>query len=127
MLTYTHPICSSLPCRFKKGTNVTVEFTFKPTSDHVELYHVVYLNITDIRQNFSGLHNTIACPFIHPVNKPQDNGCPLKAGEEYLYHLQIHIEDTFPRIDFFMLHWSFRDRAKEIDAICVELPAKIIA
>lgn len=67
-------------------------------SDHDELYHLTFLNITGIRQNLFGLHNTVICPNIHPVDKPGTNGCPLKAGVEYLYHLDYEISSKLPKV-----------------------------
>jgi len=51
-------------------------------------------------------------------------GCPLKAGETYIYKNKFKILPIYPTVSL-TVHWGLGD--KDGDAACFEIPAKIKA
>lgn len=49
---------------------------------------------------FVGVHLTDACPQIYDKEGKNKVGCPLKAGQEYLYKNEIAVLPIYPTVSF---------------------------
>ncbi|XP_074026159.1 NPC intracellular cholesterol transporter 2 homolog a [Leptinotarsa decemlineata] len=108
--------CDDKPrCPLKKGTNATMNITFKSNVDTTNLKAVVY-GVIGVKIPFE-LPNDDGC---------KDSGivCPIKAGETYRYTTTMPILTSYPRVTVDILWELQNDEGKDI--ICARIPSKIV-
>ncbi|KAI8119560.1 hypothetical protein FF38_14113 [Lucilia cuprina] len=116
--------CPKSKCTLKRNTEVSIEMKIIPNRDFKELNSDIQGIILDVPLPFPGYYGTSACPNIYDAEGKQQVGCPLKAGETYIYKNSFKILPIYPTVSL-DIHWGLGD--KEGDAACFQVPAKIKA
>jgi Niemann-Pick C2 protein len=62
------------------------------------LENSVFGNILGVPLPFIGVDGTDACPQIYDAEGEKKVGCPLKAGETYIYKNNINVLEIYPRV-----------------------------
>ncbi|KAF2886622.1 hypothetical protein ILUMI_19551, partial [Ignelater luminosus] len=89
--------CRKPTCKLKKNSVVKGEFRFVPDRDAKTLTNAVNAHIAGIPFPFIGVDETDACDQIYNPDGETKHGCPLKAGEEYVYKNQFEVLALYPR------------------------------
>jgi len=95
-----------------------------PNRDFKDLNSDIQGIIIDVPLPFPGYYGTSACPHIYDAEGKNQVGCPLKAGETYIYKNSFKILPIYPTVSL-QIHWGLGD--KDGDAVCFQIPAKIKA
>ncbi|GFG38092.1 hypothetical protein Cfor_10928, partial [Coptotermes formosanus] len=96
--------CTQPPCKLKRNTVVLLDFKFTPDEDVASVKNTVYAKIAGIPFPFIGVDGTDAC---HQIFLPDDSkaGCPLKAGQEYVYKNNLKVLEIYPKLRV-VVHWA---------------------
>ncbi|XP_037950919.1 ecdysteroid-regulated 16 kDa protein-like [Teleopsis dalmanni] len=97
---------------------------FTPNRDFEDVNTDAQGILLDVPLPFPGYYGTSACPFIYDAEGENKVGCPLKAGETYVYKNSFKILPVYPTVSL-TVHWGLND--KNGDAACFEIPVKIRA
>uniref|UniRef100_A0A1A9UDJ1 MD-2-related lipid-recognition domain-containing protein n=1 Tax=Glossina austeni TaxID=7395 RepID=A0A1A9UDJ1_GLOAU len=116
--------CPKNKCSLKRNTDTVVEIKLKPKRDFKELNSDIQGIILDVPIPFLGYYGTSACPHIYDAEGKNVVGCPLKAGETYIYRNSFKILPVYPTVSL-VVHWGLGD--SNDDVVCFEVPAKIKA
>uniref|UniRef100_T1PFI7 ML domain protein n=1 Tax=Musca domestica TaxID=7370 RepID=T1PFI7_MUSDO len=116
--------CPKSKCTLKRNTEPEIQIKIVPNRDFKELNSDIQGILLDVPLPFPGYYGTSACPHIYDAEGKNQVGCPLKAGETYLYKNSFKILPIYPTVSL-TIHWGLGD--KEGDAVCFEIPAKIKA
>jgi len=116
--------CPKNKCILKRNTEASIEMKIIPKRDFKELNSDIQGIILDVPLPFPGYYGTSACPHIYDAAGEKKVGCPLKAGETYVYKNTFKILPVYPTVSL-DIHWGLGD--KEGDVACFEIPAKIKA
>lgn len=119
---YTILECIKPPCKLKRNTNVSMELIFTPDEDADSVRNTVYAKIAGIPFPFIGVDGTDACSKIF-LPDGSKAGCPLKAGQEYLYKNSFKVLEAYPKLRV-VVHWAITSRGNK-DLLCFEVPARI--
>ncbi|XP_013111384.2 ecdysteroid-regulated 16 kDa protein [Stomoxys calcitrans] len=114
--------CPKTKCNLKRNTEATIEMKIIPNRDFKELNSDIQGILLDVPLPFPGYYGTSACPHIYDAEGKNQVGCPLKAGETYIYKNSFKILPIYPTVSL-TIHWGLGD--KEGDAVCFQIPAKI--
>ncbi|XP_047113772.1 NPC intracellular cholesterol transporter 2 homolog a [Schistocerca piceifrons] len=114
--------CQQGTCKLKKKTEVGLEFKFTPSEDIKQLKNRVYAELLTLPFPFAGVDGTSACDQVFDASG-QKAGCPLKAGQEYVYKNKLKVLDIYPKIRV-LVHWELQDQ-NEKTLKCFEVPARI--
>lgn len=96
---------------------------FTPDVEIKKLTTSVYANILSIPLPFLGVDGTSACEKVFLEDGTTQAGCPLKAGETYVYKNSFPILEIYPKLSL-VVHWALT--YKDDNIACFELPAKIL-
>ncbi|XP_019870709.1 NPC intracellular cholesterol transporter 2 homolog a-like [Aethina tumida] len=102
-------------CILKRGTNATIEISFKTKEDIDELKAVVH-----------GIVLNVPLPFAIPnSNACVDSGieCPMKSGQTYKYVASLPVENEYPKVTV-DVKWELRSKDDK-DVVCALIPAKV--
>jgi len=114
--------CIKPPCKLKRNTNATIELKFTPTEDVASVKNTVHAIIAGIPFPFIGVDGTDACSKIF-LPDGSTAGCPLKAGQEYVYKNTFKVLEIYPKLRL-VVHWAITARGNK-DLLCIEVPARI--
>lgn len=78
-------------CEAKRGTTVTGKMTFAATSATDSLECKIYGVILGVEVPFPG-----GCPVVDACSALSQGDCPIEAGEEFVYNLEMKIENIYP-------------------------------
>ncbi|XP_058808491.1 NPC intracellular cholesterol transporter 2 homolog a-like isoform X2 [Phymastichus coffea] len=109
--------CDKLPCQFVRGKNITAEWDFVVEKDTKILTPDVHATV---------FGNTVKYPFYqnNACDTLKDAKCPLDAGEEVTYQLNMFVETTFPKVPL-DIEFAFLDDHSET-VVCFQLSAEIV-
>ncbi|CAD5118767.1 DgyrCDS7443 [Dimorphilus gyrociliatus] len=110
------PDCNSVPCKLKKGTDVSFAVEFESKETAANLTAVVH-----------GILGSLPVPF--PLSNPnacKDSGiqCPIKMNQKYKYNQKISISKSYPTISV-KVKWELKDSAHK-DLFCILVPVAIV-
>lgn len=108
--------CPEQPCKFKKGTNITLSVDFTPYVDIYKLTSKIHGKIGPIWVPFPFGHSD-AC-------KDQGFTCPLKKGKTYTLKSTLYVKSAYPAVEL-DVKWEDQDQNEE-DVLCWILPAEIV-
>lgn len=114
--------CTKGKCILQRRTDAAVEIKLKPEKDIQRLRTDVSAIILDVPLPFIGVDGTSACDNIYTEDGATKVGCPLKAGQTYLYKNKFRVQEFYPTVNL-IVHWALND-GKD-DLVCFEVPAKI--
>lgn len=98
---------------------------FRPAeNDITQLTTSVYALILGLPLPFIGVDGTSACDKMFLEDGVTKTNCPLKAGQNYVYKNTFPVLELYPKLTL-VVHWALTDH-KARDAVCFELPAKIL-
>ncbi|XP_065207071.1 NPC intracellular cholesterol transporter 2-like [Planococcus citri] len=117
--------CPTPPCTAKKLTSMHAEITFTPDQDYEKLYSILEGMVMGVITGFPGVHGNDICGSIYTMPGKVKSSCPLKAGQEYLYVLDLPIEKHFLKITV-NTRWGARDKKTKKDVFCGEIMLKIV-
>ena len=80
-------------CEAKRGTTVTGKMTFAATSATDSLECKIYGVILGVEVPFPG-----GCPVVDACSALSQGDCPIEAGEEFVYNLEMKIENIYPPV-----------------------------
>lgn len=84
--------CPKMPCKVKRGRNVTIDFDFTPQFDATALENDVYWASPDGDLPWEGLRKD-ACRFVD---------CPLKKDQVNNYVYAVEIDKLAPPVSIFV-------------------------
>jgi len=114
--------CTKWPCKLKKGTTRTVEMKLTPDKDLKRVTNHVQAIIASIPLPFIGVDGTSACNQIFAEDGVTKAGCPLKAGQTYIYRNSFDVLNFYPSLAL-VVHYAVQSGNKDI--ACFEVPARI--
>ncbi|KAF4526582.1 hypothetical protein B566_EDAN009598 [Ephemera danica] len=117
--------CDEGICRLRRKTQVGVKMTLKPTRNVAKLENSVFGSILGVPLPFIGVDSTDACPQIFNAEGTEKVGCPLKAGETYIYKNKINVLEVYPRLKV-DVEWALRDIDTNKDLKCFRVPSRIV-
>ncbi|RZC38153.1 epididymal secretory protein E1, partial [Asbolus verrucosus] len=91
--------------------------------DIEKLTNSVVAYIAGVPFPFVGYDQNDACPLIYTADGKEKAGCPLKAGQDYIYRDNIDVLQIYPRVKA-VIHWGITGDDGN-DVICFEVPARI--
>ncbi|KAK7789643.1 hypothetical protein R5R35_007709 [Gryllus longicercus] len=111
------PGCDSLPCKFIRGRDIAADVDFL-------IDHTVSTLNTKVMATSLGVTIEYPLPDPNACNGLTNSECPLKDGEEVIYHLEMPILSIYPkvRVD---LEFSFLDQNKQVVA-CFEVSGTVV-
>ena len=116
--------CPKNKCVLKRNTEARIEMKIVPHRDFADLTSNIQGIILDVPLPFPGYYGTNACPNIYDAQGEKQVGCPLKAGETYIYKNSFKILPMYPTVSL-TVYWALGD--KNGDVSCFEIPARIKA
>jgi Niemann-Pick C2 protein len=80
------------------------QYRVLPDTDVASLTTTVFAKIAGIPFPFIGVDGTNACPYIF---FPDDSkaGCPLKAGQDYVYQYKLKVLEIYPKVSIYVLQF----------------------
>ena len=109
--------CSSLPCSFKRGSNVQADISFVVTENTKSLKPVV-----DVM--FGTTHVKYPLPQQDACKGLTNAECPLEKGQHVTYKLQMPIEKFYPKISL-TIQLALVDQNDKTQ-MCVKIPSKVV-
>ncbi|XP_029043830.1 NPC intracellular cholesterol transporter 2 homolog a-like [Osmia bicornis bicornis] len=109
--------CTSLPCNFKRGTDVEARVTFKAAQNSKTLKPDVDVELGKIHQKYP-LPQQNAC---RDLDKSE---CPLNKGDTVTYKLKMPIEKFYPKVSL-TIQLNLIGEHSESQA-CIRIPSKIV-
>lgn len=108
--------CSTTPCEFKKGTNVTCTISFTPTEEVSNGTLKVYGKLGPVKVPFP-LPNPNAC---------SDHGltCPLKSGVPVELTITLPVKSEYPSVTV-VAQFELEDQSNN-DVFCFQVIVKIV-
>ncbi|OXU19475.1 hypothetical protein TSAR_003139 [Trichomalopsis sarcophagae] len=108
--------CTETPCALIRGTNATAEWDFSISKD---------TNVLTPRVHATVLGETVTYPFPqkNACSTLKNSKCPLEAGEDVTYQLNMPVLKHYPKIPL-TIEFAFLDD-KENVVVCFALPAKV--
>ncbi|CAB3370735.1 Hypothetical predicted protein [Cloeon dipterum] len=100
--------CAVPPCRLRQKSKVGVEIKLKPAENIKSLTTNVFAVVFGVPLPFVGVDGTDACGNIYNADGTTKVGCPLRAGEEYVYKNAFDVLNSYPRIKV-DVSWSLSD------------------
>lgn len=73
----------------------TIKFSDRDVETLTNSVHAILVGIPF---PFIGVDETEACDQIYNADGETKHGCPLKAGEEYVYKNQFEVLELYPRV-----------------------------
>nr|XP_003705423.1 PREDICTED: protein NPC2 homolog [Megachile rotundata] len=109
--------CNSLPCNFKRGTNVEARITFGVTQNTKSLK-------PDVDVELGKIHVKYPLPQQNACMDLESSRCPLEKGEVAVYKLKMPIEKSYPKVSL-TIQLSLLDERSQSQA-CIRIPAKVV-
>ncbi|XP_059156003.1 NPC intracellular cholesterol transporter 2-like [Physella acuta] len=106
--------CSTIPCPFKRNTNVSVTITFTANQEITEAVTSVHGIIAGVPVPFP-LPDPNACHFMT---------CPIASGATGLYKNAIFVQQVYPKITLLVKYELVA--SDSTDAVCFTVPATIV-
>ncbi|XP_059476952.1 ecdysteroid-regulated 16 kDa protein [Neocloeon triangulifer] len=100
--------CTAPPCKLKQKTKVGVSIKLRPEKDIPFLTTSVFGIILGLPLPFVGVDQTNACLYMFNPDGSKA-GCPLKAGNEYVYKNEFEILEIYPKIKVEVL-WALNEK-----------------
>ncbi|XP_066589942.1 NPC intracellular cholesterol transporter 2 homolog a-like [Prorops nasuta] len=114
--------CKNPPCKFKKGTEISMEQRFVAERDVQDVKNAVHAVIAGVPLPFIGVDGTDACNLIYNADG-SPAGCPLTKDQEYLFKVSFPILPFYPKVPL-TVHYELSGNDQNTVA-CFEVPAKI--
>ncbi|XP_023711764.1 NPC intracellular cholesterol transporter 2 [Cryptotermes secundus] len=114
--------CVRTPCKLKRKTDIVLEFKFTPDQDAPSIKNKVNAKIAGVPFPFIGVDGSNACSQVYFPDGSKA-GCPLKAGQEYLYKNTLKVLEIYPKLKV-VVHWALTAPGNR-DLLCFNVPAKI--
>ncbi|XP_076637297.1 NPC intracellular cholesterol transporter 2 [Colletes latitarsis] len=109
--------CQTLPCSFKRGTNVMADIKFRVTENTKSLKPVVDVQLGNI-------HIKYPLPQQNACKDLTDAECPLDKGELVTYHLNMPIERSYPTISL-IIQLTLVDEHNN-SQMCLKIPSRVV-
>ncbi|KAJ9586365.1 hypothetical protein L9F63_019987, partial [Diploptera punctata] len=89
--------CEKSPCKLKRKTEVMLEMKFELDKDVDDITNSVHAELLGLPFPFLGVDGTSACDQIY-LPDGSKAGCPLKAGQKYVYRNNIKVLEIYPKM-----------------------------
>lgn len=106
-------------CEAAKGSTVTGQMTFSATSAVESLECKIYGIILGLEVPFPG-----GCPVVDACSSLAAGDCPIEAGEEFVYNLEMKIENIYPAGSV-TGKWTLKDPNGD-NFVCFTVPIIIV-
>jgi len=116
--------CASTPCILRKGSSVTIEMDYIPSTSTTRVTTGAFGRLNGIPLPFVGTNGTPACQKISSKQSRQLTGCNLNANEAYTYSNSFNILRIYPSTAV-TVQWELIDALTRQPIACFLLPAKI--
>ena len=80
-------------CQAARGSTVKGQMTFMPSAGVDKLECKIYGIILGLEVPFPG-----GCPVVDACSSLAQGDCPIEAGEEIVYNLEMKIEPIYPAV-----------------------------
>ncbi|XP_076165083.1 NPC intracellular cholesterol transporter 2 [Ptiloglossa arizonensis] len=109
--------CKTLPCPFKRGSNVEGYIKFNVAKNLKTLKPVVDVQLGDVHMDY-------ALPQQNACKDLVDGECPLDKGESVTYHLKMPVHTYYPTVSM-TIQLSLVDESN-ISQMCLRIPAHVV-
>jgi len=106
-------------CEVARGTTAKGKLTFSATGAAETLECQIYGIILGIEIPFPG-----GCPVVDACSSLSSGDCPIEAGEEFVYNVEMKIEQIYPKGPV-TGKWTLKDPNGD-NFVCFTIPVLIV-